>query len=247
MVQREDSSHKGENGKVAVIGGSRQYTGAPVISAMAAYRTGADLVKLLVPEVNRGITASHSPELIVRTFEGETFDWEGVDTALELIEWADAVVVGPGAENADFSRLEGKLQEKAVIDAEAIKQLSDEPGSIITPHAGEMEKMGEEPGEYVDRTGNVLALKGHIDRVYSEEGKREIARGTPAMTVGGTGDMLTGIIASLKAQGVPDTQAAENGLRVAGAAGEKATRKHGNGALPTDMVEEIPEAIRNLL
>lgn len=247
MLEREESSHKGENGKVAIIGGSRQYTGAPVISAMAAYRAGADLVKLVVPEINRDITASQAPELIVRTFEGEVFDQDAEEDALDLIEWADSVVIGPGAEGSDFSCLEGKLQRKAVIDAEALGQIPREPGSILTPHSGELERIGEEPEEYVRKTGNVLALKGKTDTVRSDEGLREIARGTSSMTVGGTGDMLTGIIASLKAQGMTDRESAENGLRIAGVAGEEATDQYGNGALPTDMLEKIPEVMKDII
>jgi NAD(P)H-hydrate epimerase len=247
MIEREESSHKGENGKVTVIGGSRDYTGAPVISAMAAYRTGADLVKLLVPEMNRHIAASHSPNLIVRTYQGESFSWDSGDKARELVEWCDSVVVGPGSGDADYSFLEGELQGKAVIDAEAIEQLSAEPDSILTPHRGELDYLDRKPEEYVDETGNILAIKGHIDKVYSPEGNRDIARGTPAMTVGGTGDMLTGIIASLKAQGMEDFEATTNGLRIAGSAGELADEKYGNGALATDMIEEIPRAVDHVL
>lgn len=244
MTVRKPDSHKGENGKVTIIGGSKNYTGAPVISAMAAYRTGADLVKLLVPEQNREITASQSPELIIETYPGDSFNWEGVDKATDLLEWADASVIGPGGGSGDFSHLEDYADE-AVVDAEAIKDLA-EAAAIITPHHGELDVLGREAMKFAEEHDTVVAVTGKQDRVYYRGKKHEIARGDPTMTVGGTGDMLTGIIAGLKAQGVEDEEAALKGLRIAGAAGERAAQKYVNGALPSDMIEEIPAAMKQI-
>lgn len=244
-MKRDRKSHKGENGRIAVIGGSESFTGAPVISAMAAYRAGADLVRVLVPEENRDVTASFSPEIIVDTYSAGNFDWEALEEAQEVIQWADVAVIGPGGGEGDFSHLEEMLSE-AVIDADAIGDLKETEDNILTPHSSEAEQLGD-PESYVEETGNIVAVTGPSDRVVSEEGERVIARGDSSMTVGGTGDMLTGVIASLWAQGMSPEDATANGLRINGAAGEKAAEVYGKGALPSDMIDYIPEAVEDVL
>lgn len=246
-LERNENSHKGENGKVLVIGGSSKYTGAPALAAEAALRTGADLVKILTSEEAKSVVQGFSENLIAESY-GQRFDEKSLEKARELEEWADVTVIGPGLSDFDgealrqFAENSGKL----VVDAEAIEPLLDTSDNIFTPHSGEAEVMGERSGSikmYSFETGNTVLMKGRKDRVFSGKEITENKTGCPGMTVGGTGDVLTGILAALKSQGIEDDEAAILAARVNGKAGENAYEKYGNGLTATDVVERIPEVI----
>jgi NAD(P)H-hydrate epimerase len=93
----------------------------------------------------------------------------------------------------------------------------------------------------VDQIGNIALVKGSEDRIYSKEGLEKVSRGHPGMTVGGTGDVLTGIVASLISQGLEKREAAVRAAEINGKAGEKAAEKYGNGLVATDLLEQIPK------
>lgn len=249
-LEREAGSHKCENGKVGVIAGSKDFSGAPALSAKAALRTGCDLVKILTSEQVADIVAGYSENFIVEGYSGGCFNQKSVEKALKLDKWADVVVVGPGLSKPDGNALEEFMQKAdsdLIIDAEAV-DVASESGieGVYTPHKGELESILSVYGserKFVEDTGSVLAVKGSVDKLYSGSGEQRLDVGTPAMTVGGTGDVLTGIIASLISQGLSGSQAAELGLSVNGKAGEKAEKEFGNGLLATDIIERIPDAI----
>jgi NAD(P)H-hydrate epimerase len=120
--------------------------------------------------------------------------------------------------------------------------------AVFTPHRGEKKAIEESFGsvdEFVDQTGNIVLVKGLEDRIYSEEGLEKVSRGHPGMTVGGTGDVLTGIVASLISQGLGRREAAVRAAEINGKAGEKAAEKYGNGLVATDLLEEIPKVMQN--
>ena len=249
-LEREAASHKGENGKVGVIAGSKDFSGAPALSAKAALRTGCDLVKILTSEQVADIVAGYSENFIVEGYSGGYFNQGAVEKALELDDWADVLVVGPGLSKPDGEALEEfmqKAESELVIDAEAV-EVASESGveGVYNPHKGELESILSVYGserKFVEDTGSVLAVKGSIDKLYSGSGEKSLDVGTPAMTVGGTGDVLTGIIASLISQGLTRYEAAEKGLSVNGRAGEKAEKEFGNGLLATDIIEKIPDTL----
>jgi ADP-dependent NAD(P)H-hydrate dehydratase len=250
-LERKSDSRKGENGKVGVIAGSRDYTGAPALSAKAALRTGSDLVKILTSEEISDTVAGYSENFIVEDYSGGYFGESAVDQALELDEWADVIVVGPGLSDLDEIALQEFLEmadATLVVDADAIKPAANaEIKAIYTPHRGELEFIldrYDSEEDFVCETGSVLAVKGKRDRVYSDEKDVEIEAGTSAMTVGGTGDVLTGVVASLISQDLNSPEASRLGLRINGKAGVEAEKEFGNGLLATDLIEKIPEVIR---
>ena len=246
-LKRPSSSHKGENGKVLVVGGSEKYTGAPALAAQSALRAGADLVKVLTAEKARTIVQGFSENLIVESY-GEMFDQSSLEKAFELEKWADTTVVGPGLTRFDEEVLKdfAEKAEDLVIDAGAIEYLLETSGNIFTPHSGEAKTMREKYGSekaFAQETENTVLLKGKTDRIYSKDKVFENETGCAGMTVGGTGDVLAGIVTSFKSQGLDNEKATKLGAYVNGLAGEKAFEKYGNGLLATDLIEKIPEVL----
>ena len=248
---REKDSHKGENGRVGVIAGSRDYTGAPALSAKAALRSGCDLVKILTSDSVREVVAGYSENFIVDSYPGDYFDESGLEKARELEEWSDALVIGPGLGEADPDAVKSfvsKTEKPVVIDADAIEPALEAEVSkaVFTPHTQEAGLIEEKFGsikEFVERTGAVVVVKGSTDRIYTSEGVFENQTGHPAMTVGGTGDVLTGLIASLISQGLSLEEATRLGTWINGKAGEEAAEEYGNGALAADIMVHVPEII----
>lgn len=247
-LERPSGSHKGQNGKVLVIGGSREYTGAPALTAQAALRAGADLVKILTAQDAKPVIQSFSENLIVQSY-GQRFDESSLDKALEIEEWADVTVLGPGLSDFEINALKKFVEnaENTVIDAEAIDPLKDTSGNIFTPHLGEAESLIERYEDlqaFSSETGNTVLLKGEKDKIYSGEDLFTNEAGCAGMTVGGTGDVLAGTVAAFRSQGLDDLEACRLAAYVNGKAGEKAFEEFGNGLLATDLLEKIPEAVK---
>jgi ADP-dependent NAD(P)H-hydrate dehydratase len=251
-MDRESDSHKGENGKVGVIGGSVDFSGAPALSGQATLRSGADLVKILTSDHVKYTVAGFSENLIVEGYDSEYFGEESVQKAERLDHWADCIVVGPGLGNVDQDALKDFLENAEsplVIDAEAIQTAvrSDILNVVLTPHRGEAEIIRGEFGtiqEFIEMKDDIVVLeKGPEDRIYSESQIKKVSGGHPGMTVGGTGDVLTGIVAALIAQGMNKEEAAKKAAEVNSKAGEKAAEKFGKGLVATDLLEEIPKVL----
>lgn len=248
-LERSANSHKGQNGKVLVIAGSNKYTGAPALVAEAALRSGADLVKILTSEEAKPVVQRFSENLIVESY-GRSFDSESIEKALELDKWADTTVIGPGLSDKDDNVLKefGEEAGELVIDAEAIKPLRDTSGNIFTPHSGEAERLKKEYESlqnFSREASNTVLLKGETDQIYSGEKVFENESGCAGMTVGGTGDVLAGIVAAFRSQGLTDVESARLAAYVNGKAGEKAFDEYGNGLVATDIVERIAKVVKN--
>lgn len=246
-LQRDPKSHKGENGKVGVIAGSKDYAGAPALSAKAALRTGCDLTTILTSTSVSSTVAGYSENFIVRDYSSNYFDMEALEQALELDKEVDVVVIGPGLGDSDPKAIREfvqKCKSPVVVDADALEHVycGSIENAVLTPHEVEFELI-ENSLESLLEKDNVVVRKGTKDAVYSKNGEAEIETGHPTMTVGGTGDVLTGIIASLISQGLNQEEAARLGTWVNGKAGEKAAEEHGGGALATDIVEKISEVL----
>lgn len=247
-LKRPSNSHKGENGKVLVIGGSKKYTGAPALAAEAALRAGADLVKILTSEKAKPVVQGFSENLIVESY-GEKFNESSLEKTSELEEWADTAVIGPGLTGFDEEVLKrfAEETENLVIDAEAIEPLLHTSGNIFTPHSGEAKPIGERSGSikmFAHESGNTVLMKGQKDRIFSGKQIFENDTGNSGMTVGGTGDVLTGIVAAFKAQGLNNEEAARLGAYINGKAGEKAFENYGRGLVATDLVDEIAKVLK---
>jgi len=262
-------SHKGENGVVVTIGGG-PYTGAPFLSAMASLVAGADLSFLFVPKLIWNVVASFSPNLIVKPIEGEFLCEEHLPLIKNFIEKADSIVIGPGIGNREETKkacwkvVEESifLGKKVVVDADAISCLQSRNcrgNVVITPHAGEFKELTgiSLPKDMDERKDIVMKeakklhatilLKGSIDVITDGNVVKLNKIHNQAMTVGGTGDVLSGICGAMLSKGVKPYDAARIAAFINGMAGNYAFEKKGYGMVATDLLQEIPEVLKNFL
>lgn len=254
-----EDSHKGDNGRLLVIGGG-PYHGAPAMASMAALRVGADLVTAAVPESVFDLVASVSPVLVMRRLSGDRLRPEHVEGLLDAAKSADAVLIGPGLGRApetveavrDFV---GRCDRPMVIDADGLNALGDgfvlESGeAVLTPHRGEFARLGgrgDDAESLAKRTGCTVLLKGAVDIISDGERTRRNRTGCPGMTGAGTGDVLAGIVGGLLAKGMSAFDAACLGAYISGAAGEEAFAKLSYGMIATDVVDRVPKVLRKCL
>lgn len=259
-------SHKGQNGRVLVIGGG-PYTGAPALAGMAAYRSGADLVRLAVPQNVHTIIASYSPDLICHGMGDSILRRGDIEEVLQLCDKVDAVLVGPGlGADEETLRAVGTLitecEQPLVIDADAITSLGlllqdfDFGGrAVITPHRRELEHLTdtEAPVEIAELSEHVrsvasslnatVLLKGQVDIVSDGHNIKFNRTGNVSMTVGGTGDVLAGTVAGLLSKGCSPYDSARLGAYINGVSGEKAFRSQGYGMMASDILQHIGPSI----
>lgn len=273
--ERDGSSHKGNNGSVLIVGGSMNYHGAPAIAGLASFGAGSDLVYIAAPESAAGAVKSVSPDLIVKSLNGDHLSLSHLDEILELVDKVDAVVLGPGSSvNEDTSKLFNvlvtKIKKPVVLDADGLKQvdislIKNKENIVLTPHLAEFnsffntnmklnidsydfEKVNKNISSFQriikDINGSVV-VKGKYDLVLSGNNFRINRSGNAGMTVGGTGDALTGIIASLLAIGLSPFDSACLGVFINGLAGEKAYEEHGFGFSASEMISYIGNVIKD--
>ncbi len=246
IAPRRQDAHKGDGGRVLVVGGG-PYQGAPYLAGLAALRAGADLVLVATP------SPLPYSDVITLPVDG---DWTGtLDTLADEAERADAAVIGNGlgAGAAPVALALAPHCRAAVFDADALRDpLPVARATVYTPHAGEFERaFGSRPptdlagrGRAVRNAarGGVILLKGPVD-VISDGGRVRFNRtGTPAMTVGGTGDILAGVVGAFLCR-LPPFEAAVAGAYVNGLAGEAAAGGRASGLLASDMLSSLPEAL----
>jgi NAD(P)H-hydrate epimerase len=221
-VQREPSSHKGENGKVAVIGGSRFIHGAPLFAALAAEASGADLVFVCLPACHEEAAKVASLNFQVHPFRGDDLREKDTEEILKLLATMDSAVIGPGIAYADAESMKAIRDIVAeapcalVLDAGALQpetvSLLKDKTAVLTPHRAELERMRIDVDDLTECAANArvtIVLKGPTDCIANPEGEiMEITGGNAGLTVGGTGDALAGLIAGLLAQGVDQEDAA---------------------------------------
>jgi len=259
LPRRSSGAHKGDGGKVLIIGGG-PYQGAPYLTALAALRAGADLVTVYSP------VPSHHMDIIWIPSQGPYIDSTDLVPLMEYIEAADVVILGNGlGKKTDISVLSKIIESsrKIVCDADALqKPFFGREETIYTPHAGEFARItgvGSIPScqgdELEKRAALVLEetqklvqgmpssctilLKGAVDIISDGYQVRFNQAGTPAMTVGGTGDVLAGVCGALLCH-LPGYHAAALGAWITGSAGEELLESRGNGLLATDLLDGIP-------
>ena len=284
MLDREDllriparmaDSNKGTYGKVLVMAGAKNMAGASLLSARAAYRMGAGLVKVFTPEENRLIVQEKLPEAILATYDTKEAEKDPENFARKIAretEWADVIVLGPGIGMEDYARcmVENVLKDAYVpiiLDADALNLAAEyreltgyfTENIIVTPHMKEMsrltgiqiEEMKENPvrtaREFADQYGVVCVLKDAATVIAGRDGKTFVnGSGTPAMAKGGSGDVLTGVIAGLVALGLEESDAAALGVYVHGLAGEAAEKHFGvHGVLAGEIADCLSEVYRD--
>ena len=262
FLTRPAKSHKGDAGRVLVIGGGA-YSGAPALAALAALRAGADIVTVAAPKSVSDIIASFSPNLIVRALSGDRLVEMDIPLISELIKKHDVVVMGMGLGTEDSTLDAVKkifpLCMKGVIDADALipDVLNAGHGEIIvTPHAGEMKRLSgvNVPEDEKKKLAFVrdfakdneltVLLKGRMDIISDGKEIRANRTGNAGMTVGGTGDVLAGLTGALFAKH-DSFSAACAAAFINGAAGDLAFSEFGYGLLATDVIDRIPEVMKS--
>ena len=267
---RPPEAHKGDFGRLLVIGGSEIYSGAPAFVALAALRTGVDLVFVAAPEPAAGSIASFSPNLITIRLPGQHLNEKNLDVLRAHIERSTCVAMGPGLATHDetlgtVARILGifrELRKPALIDADAIKAMgrvrqAAEFPVVVTPHGGEFQVLSgrppaadlrarsEEARSLAAALGGTVLLKGHVDVISDGERVKLNRTGNPAMTVGGTGDVLSGVVAGLMAMGTSAFQASVAGAFINGAAGDLARVELGDHLAPSDLIHLIPKVMND--
>lgn len=267
LPQRGRDTHKGDYGKVLLLCGSRGYTGAASLAAMGALRSGAGLVYLAVPESIYAIEAVKLTEAVVMPLPDENgmLSKQAIPHLRELLPKMDAVLFGCGSGlgNGPEAVLQMLLQEfdrPLVIDADGITLLSRHMDilrgrtspAIVTPHDGEFLRLLPPQGErtaqtmaLADRLGCVILRKGHRTLITDGKSCYENTTGNPGMAVGGSGDVLAGIILSLLGQGLSPLEAAACAAYLHGSAGDLCAREIGEyGMLPTDLLHALPRQLK---
>lgn len=269
IPERRSDANKGTYGKVLICAGSAGMCGAAYLSAKAAYRTGAGLVRILTPEVNVPILQTLLPEAIITPYNVSEACEEPEKLKLiveDAVGWATAVVVGPGIGRDTYVKnlLEYVLLSAYVpiiIDADGLNTISDYPyllnyfteNVIITPHLKEMsrltgkdipelkEDLPESAALFSEEHGIITVLKDAATVVARKDGSVYInGSGCAAMAKGGSGDVLTGAIAGLISLGFSEDDAAAMGVYIHGLAGEKAGLEKGMHSV---LAGEIADAL----
>ena len=267
LPDRAADAHKGDFGKILLLCGSKGYTGAAYLAAMGALRSGAGLVFLGVPESIYAIEAIKLNEAIVFSLPEEDgkLSADAVPAILERLPKMDAVLIGPGlGQSAGVFEVVKVVLEQAqcpvLLDADGRNLIAAHKDivrgrtnpTILTPHAGEFGRLGGNPEErtvaaeaMAKDLGCILLLKGH-HTVITDGGTTYInTTGNPGMAVGGSGDMLAGIITALQGQGIAPLEAAACGAWLHGAAGDICAAEIGQyGMLPTDMLNVLPRLLK---
>ncbi len=258
---RRRDSHKGMNGVVCMLGGSRIYHGAPFLTAIAAMRTGVDLVYLAVPSVIAGAVRALSPDLIVIPLPDGKLTTGSVSKLANWLPQVDCIGIGPGLGPQDPDRLAkclGLLSKKTksmVVDADALRPsilpLAGTVKMVVTPHASEFErlfgtKLSTDTASRVDavmknaREHNLtVLLKGPTDIIGDGSRVGLNTTHSPSMTVGGTGDVLTGITTGLVSKGMALFEAACCAAHINGLAGVAATEILGLHITASDVANHI--------
>ncbi|MDG1544206.1 MAG: NAD(P)H-hydrate dehydratase [archaeon] len=245
------SNRKGENGKVAIVGGG-PFSGAPSLAALGSYRSGSDLVHVFVPENSYEAVSKFIPELIVHKLNGEQINPHNIE---DLFNYDfDSVVIGPGMgkDSKSFAAVQILIDnyDNVVIDADAINLYNFSSKNIVlTPHKGEIERLEIRPtkdamNQFALENNITLVLKGETDFITNGEYFKHNKTGHPRMAVGGTGDVLAGFLGTLLAKGLSGYEAGRLACYSLGLAGERSYDEIGSGFLPTDLAVSLSKVLK---
>ena len=264
---RKANSRKGDNGTVLVVGGSYIYHGAPILSSIAALRSGVDLVYTSVPKINTQSTRAISPNLIVIPLVDQKLTRGAVKKLLGVIPRnLDSATIGMGLAIAEKSSLNILIQEllnrdvRLSLDASAlvsdILPLLANKNVVVTPHSGEFKRLfGQIPPEnqkqrislvekFAKENGITILLKGQTDVVSDGKTTFLNPKKTPAMTVGGTGDVLSGLVAGILAKNRNALESAAAATFINGMAGKLVQKKLGLHITAMDLIDAIPQVMK---
>lgn len=264
---RKANSRKGENGTVLVVGGSYIYHGAPILSSLAALRSGTDLVYTSIPKINAQSTRAISPNLIVIPLVDQKLTRGAVKKLLGAIpKNLDSATIGMGLAVAEKIALEILVKElikndvRVSLDASAlvpeILPIISNKNAVVTPHAGEFKRLfGVSPPEnqkqriitvekLAKKHGIVILLKGQTDVVSDGKTTYLNPKKIPAMTVGGTGDVLSGLVAGILSKNRNALESAVAATYINGLAGKMVQKKLGLHMTSMDLIDAIPQVMK---
>ena len=267
IPSRENNSRKGDNGKVLIVGGSYIYHGAPVLSSLAALRSGSDLVYTCVPKINAFSTRSISPDLIVIPMADSKLTR---GTVIKLLGQVPVVIVstafGMGLAIQDIEAI--KLLVKSLLDrnvrisldasslVKEILPIIEGQNVVVTPHSGEFKRLFGDSVEndidsrlascekFAKKHSITILLKGQEDIITNGDVSYTNSTLSPCMTVGGTGDVLSGLIAGFASRNKNMIESVCTATFVNGAAGEKLQKEYGNHILASDLISKLPEILK---
>ncbi len=268
LPDRDKNGHKGTFGKLLLLCGSRGFTGAAYLAAMGALRCGAGLAYLGVPESIYAIEAVKLNEPVVfplPEFEGK-LSIQAIPEILERLPKVDAVLIGCGLGQSEgtLAVVQAVLENAkcpVVVDADGINVLGPHKDilrgrqypTILTPHQGEFARLGGTIGGnrmdsaacYAREWNSIVVLKGHGTCITDGRTGYLNPTGNPGMAVGGSGDVLAGMITALLGQGLAPLEAAACGAWLHGAAGDLCAKELGQyGMLPADMLTKLPRLLK---
>jgi len=274
LKKRKIDNHKGQFGRVLIIGGSINYSGAPAYTSLTGINFGCDLVITYVPEVIGDVLRTFSPNMIIRTNPGKWLTIKAFEEIKFLIDWSNSIVIGPGlgveksTEELLIKLLEMIREKKkaAVLDADALKLVKDHldlikhQNIILTPHEGELKIMTnidlpsynnmEERGRVIfnlaKELDTTLLVKGPYDYISNGKLLKINKTGCPEMSIGGTGDVLAGFCACFLTTENAPFQSACSAAFLNGYLGEFCKRKIGPRFTTMDMIANINNSIMNI-
>ncbi len=264
---RKANSRKGENGTVLVVGGSYIYHGAPILSSLAALRAGTDLVYTSVPKINAQSTRAISPNLIVIPLVDQKLTRGAVTKLLGAIpKNLDSATIGMGLAIAEKTSLkilvESLIKNDVRVSLDASALVSDilpvisNKNVVVTPHVGEFKRLfGISPPEnqkqrismvekFAKKYGITILLKGQTDVVSDGKTTYLNPKKIPAMTVGGTGDVLSGLVAGILAKNRNALESAAAATYINGLAGKLVQKKLGLHMTSMDLIDAIPQVMK---
>ncbi|MFH1053480.1 MAG: NAD(P)H-hydrate dehydratase [Candidatus Woesearchaeota archaeon] len=267
LPKRNKSSHKGDNGRLLIIGGSRDYVGAVALAGLAALRSGCDWVTIAAPEkVGYAINAI-SPDLVVKKYRGDDFC---ASRAKDILKFEkenrfDAVLIGSGigmhaktfVKKFVKDYCNKKPNKPLVIDADALKHIKLQDlrhkNAVLTPHQKEFEillKNSKLDKEVFRKhiNNNIILIKGPVDQIISKNKTFYNKTGNPGMTKAGTGDVLAGICAGFVAQGLSLQQSAINAAFINGIIGDRLLkdRKGAYSFIASDIIGDIGKILERI-
>ena len=258
---RDPEGHKGTFGHGLLIAGQRGMAGAAILSARAALRSGMGKLTVHTADFNLPIMQVAVPEAVIDPITNDK--WSMVNSQLSMF---DALAIGPGLGQSDEARslLQNVLREKPqrlVIDADGLNLLAQMEGwptllpqnTVLTPHPMEWQRLTvhdttADPRDYAQRYALYIILKGHATHVYTPQGMAFVnTTGNSGMATAGSGDVLTGILLSLLAQGYSHEEACRLGVWLHGKAGDIAAEQLSEESMiASDIVEHLPKAFKEL-
>ena len=269
LPYRKSDSHKGSYGKISVIGGSKNVAGAPMFAAESAYRMGCGLVKICTVEENREIIQTKLPEAMLTTYDSK--DIESIREALKTtLSWSDVIILGPGLGTSEAAayiveRVIRKFDKTIILDADGLNVLSQNmewlndtnAKIVITPHLMEMSRLTNKKVADIKEnkydiarefagSHNIVVVLKDSRTIVSDGGKQAYINitGNNGMATGGSGDVLSGIIAGLCGQNMEPFEAAKLGVYMHGLAGQEAAISKGRySMIASDIVRSITRVL----